>query len=237
MNTVSVNHAEKGNVFWCWAERMLLTNHYLHTVPDPRTSYEVYTIGLRMDVGTGPYYATAGVMVFGRPEATRCQDWYGGVDDVRDGRCEVTRWQVLNLARVWIDPVFQAGGEGCKPGYLPGFVDRKGIFHSTLASEAIAAAVRVIGKDYLLRRPPVFLDEPFELRWLLSYCDPRYHKGTIYQASGFELYRVNAMGMQTWRKRLPGLNEAERREVVAASRVDRRAQQYRAKRNQLALEF
>jgi len=83
----------------------------------------------------------------------------------------------------------------------------------------------------------VYLDEPYEIRWLLSYCDPRVHKGTIYKVSGFELYRINDMGMQTWRKRLPGLSEEEHAAVKEASRVDRRANQFRAKRNQLSLPF
>lgn len=78
--------------------------HYLHRPVDSRCSVEGYSVHLDMIAGI------AGYLIFGRPEATRCCDWYGGVDDAQAGRVEVTRWQVLNLARVWISPALQPGG-------------------------------------------------------------------------------------------------------------------------------
>lgn len=209
------------------AQDVVTTHHYLRRPVDSRCSVEGYWVDLDSFV--------AGLFLLGRPEATRCGEWYGGVEDVQAGRCEVTRWQVLNLARVWVHPNFQAGN--LLYGYAPGFRDRHGRWRSTLASSAITALAQRVGVEYLLRRPPCFLDEPYELRWLMSYCDTRLHKGTIYRAAGFELFRTNREGIQTWRLRLPGLTAEEDGRVREAARVSVRSQAYRARRAQLRLEL
>ena len=72
---------------------------------------------------------------------------------------------------------------------------------------------------------------------MLSYCDPALHRGVIYRASGFELYRTNDRGLQTWRKGLAPLTPAEHAAIRERSRTDRRAIQYRGRRAQLALEI
>lgn len=115
---------------------------------------------------------------------------------------------------------------------LPGFVDRRGAFRSTLASAVVLALAQQVVRDYLVRRPPCFLEEPYQLRWLLSYCDTRLHRGTIYKAAGFELYRTNERGLQTWRLPLRGLTPAEDAEVREASRFNSRSQAFRARRAQ-----
>ena len=183
-----------------WAQAQVQAYHYLCTRVDPRCCIEGYAVR----VAGVPY--PAGCLLVGRPEATRCGNWYGSAEDVVSGRCECTRWQVLNLARVWLHPSVQASGCYYHPDYLPGFVDRRGVWRSTLASAAIRQALRAIGYDYLQRRPPVWVDEPYELRYVLSYCDPALHRGVIYQTSGFELYRTNERGLQTWRILVPGLD-------------------------------
>ncbi len=219
---ICLEHVPPRSDHWKMARRLIEQNHYLHRFPDPRTSVELYTVG----IGT----VSVGYLVFGRPEATRCADWYGGVDDVRAGRCEVTRWQVLNLARVWIHPDFQRGGALCLDGVVPGYTDRRGVWRSTLASEALRVACAKIGTDYLIHRPPCFLDEPYQVRWLLSYCDTRLHRGTIYAAAGFERYRVNDRGIETWRIRLPALTDQQHDTIRMLSLLDPRAIGYRARR-------
>lgn len=210
-----------------WAESMITRHHYLHRMPDPRTSYEIFSVlvGARL----------MGALVIGRPEATRCADWYGSVEDVRTGRCAVTRWQVLNLARVWIHPEYQAGGAMCRPDVVPGFADRRGQFQSTLTSAVLRVAVQVIGYEYLKQRPPCFLDEPYEIKWLLSYCNTHLHRGTIYAASDFELYRLNGDGIQTWRIPTPSLTAEQDRVVQDIAKVHPRSVKYRAKRAQMQL--
>jgi hypothetical protein len=173
-----------------------------------------------------------GCLIVGRPQATRCQSWYGSVDDAAAGRCAVTRWQVLNLARVWLVPSVQAGGPDCAAEQLPGYIDRHGRWHSTLASDALRQLASRVGFEYLLARPPVFLDEPYEVRWLLSYCDSRQHRGVIYRAAGFELYRTNEDGLQTWRLPLPSLTQAEHASIATASAACPRARRFRSDRHQ-----
>lgn len=114
-------------------------------------------------------------------------------------------------------------------------VDRKGAFRSRLASSVLRLAMHNIGFDYLTRRPPCFLDEPYEIRWLLSYCDTRLHKGTIYRAAGFKLYRTNSQGIQTWRVRLPALTASQDRKIRRASEVNPRSIRYRAAWAQMKL--
>jgi hypothetical protein len=162
--------------------------------------------------------------------------WYGSVADVAAGRAVVSRWQVLNLARVWLFPRFQAGGAYHWRELLPGFVDRRGRWRSALGSAALRALVGAVGAGYLCTRPPCFLGEPYEVRWLLSYCDTRIHRGTLYAAAGWELYRTNSEGIQTWRTPLPALSAAEDAAVRSAAAVNPRSQAHRERRSQLALE-
>lgn len=196
-------------------------HHYLHRPVDARCSVEAYTVALDA--------IPVGLLMFGRPEATRCGNWYGGVDDVIAGRCEVTRWQVLNLARVWFDPIVQPGG--ALHHATPGYTDRRGIWRSTLASDAIRLAAERIRRDYLVQRPPIWLEEPYQLRYLMSYCDRKLHRGVIYGAAGFERYRVNANQIETWRLPLRPLTAQEDADVCRASALDQRAYRYRLARS------
>jgi hypothetical protein len=208
-----------------WAQAQVAAHHYLHAPVDARSSVEGYAVRLG-DLGR------VGCLLVGRPQATRCKDWYGSVEDVQVGRSEVTRWQVLNLARVWLTPEVQAGGAYCHPDTVPGFWDRSGAWHSALASTALRLLAERVGYEYLLARPPVFPDEPYEIRWLMSYCDTRLHRGTIYAAAGWELYRTNAEGIQTWRTPLPPLNAHQREQIEGLSWQHARGRRYRAMRTE-----
>ena len=215
------------------ARAAVVAGHYLGTWPDPRTSCEAYAVLLPGYVGQ------VGYATVGRPEAQKCGAWYGSVEDVATGRCEVTRWQVLNLSRLWLHPCVQPGGGHHAPGRgVPGFTDRRGVFRSTLASDTLREVAQRVRLDYLLARPPCFLEEPYQLRWLLSYCDTSRHRGTTYQAAGFELYR-KAGGpshtIDTYRLPLAPLTPEEDAQVREASRTNPRAQQYRATRAQTCL--
>jgi len=210
------------------AQGIMIKHHYLHSRVDRRSSLEGYAVMVNGMWGMG-------YLILGRPKATRCRDWYGSVGGVRDGKCEVTCWQVLNLARVYITPHIQKGGILYGPDNVPGFTDRKGAFRSILASEILKKLIQQVGYDYLLLRPPCFLDEPYEIKWLLSYCDTRLHKGTIYQAAGFERYRINDDGIETWRTKLPTLTFEQDQMVRAEALRNPRSIAYRAKRAQLEL--
>jgi hypothetical protein len=208
------------------ARAAIVAGHYLRRFPDPRTSCETYAVKL-----ADPAYGPLGYVTVGRPEAQRCGTWYGSVADVADGRCEVTRWQILNLSRMWLHPAVQRGGSFHRPDRVPGYVDRHGNFVSTLASQTLAEVAADVRLQYLLARPPCFLEEPYDLRYLLSYCDTSRHRGTIYQAAGFELYRRGggpSRTIDTYRLPLAALTLVERQQVEAASERCPRAQRYRA---------
>ncbi len=121
----------------------------------------------------------------------------------------------MNMARMWLSPVVQRGGER----YVP-----------NAATQVIAAALARIGYDYLMLRPPVYLDEPYELRACLSYCDTRIHRGTLYRAANFTLVRENARGIQTYAIPLRHLTHAERRAIEKRANESPRSLRYRATR-------
>lgn len=218
-------------------QRTVVEHHYLHRPIDERCSIEAYSVVLGAETEHWSCKNQIGLLMFGRPEATRCGSWYGSVDDVAAGRCEVTRWQVLNLARVWFSPDVQPGGYLYNPTLLPGYTDRHKHFRSTLASHAIGLAAQQIGFDYLIRRPPCFLEEPYEIKYLMSYCDRRVHRGIIYSKSGFNLWRTNSNQIETWRLRLPALTTVQRKAVEDASLQSKRSQKYRSERTMLRAQM
>lgn len=179
-----------------WAQGTVRRHHYLHAPVDDRCSPMVYLIYIE-DVSE-----PLGCLIFGRPESTRCYDGkltYGGAEDIATGRAQYDRWEILNLARVWLDPIVQWGGDACSPRFLPGNVNKKtGIWHSHAASWCIREALRRVNADYLRAYLPVDCAHPYQIRGVLSYCDTSLHTGTIYQQAGFQLARTNEAGIQTW---------------------------------------
>ena len=212
-----------------WAQETVAQHHYLGTKVDTRTSFEVYEVWV-----TGE---RVGVMMWGRPEATRLYPFYGSVDDVAVGRAAVTRWQILNLSRVWLSPRVQDGGDLYREDVLPGFRDRNGRFRSTLASTVVGLGCERVVGDYLMAHPPIFLDEPYHIRYLISYCDTGRHRATLYRASGFDLLRTNGRGIQTWRRAARPLTAAEDARIQDLSHHDTRARTYRAARTPQAVQL
>jgi hypothetical protein len=225
-----------------WAQARIVEDHYLHAPVDPRSSPLCYLVNHQASRGAaaaaGP--RTIGVLIFGRPEATRCYVGgltYGSGDDVRAGRAQLDRWELLNLARVWFMPAYQSGGYYHHPRYgLPGYTDRRGVWRSTLASTAIRAALARVGYDYLRVRPPVDCDQPYQVRAVLSYCDTRVHRGTIYRAAGLSLARRNEAGIETWwTSAVAPLTAEQDTAIQRLSERSPRSQRIRAQRAQLEL--
>lgn len=212
------------------AQATVAQHHYLRAPVDPRCSPLAYEVVL--DTAHSEY--RAGVLIFGRPEATRCYDGkltYGSLKDVHDGRAQFDRWEVLNLARVWLHPRVQRGGDLFERGYVPLFVDRKNVPRSTLASLVIEMALGRVGYDYLMQRPPCFPDEPYEIKAVLSYCDTSLHKGTIYRAAGFELARTNERGIEThFSTAVAPLTSYQHDQVLKLAGQSYRSRRHRAER-------
>ena len=213
-----------------WAQCMVRHYHYRRSAVPTRARPEGWGVTL-------PALGRVGCLTVGWPQSTLCRPWYGSVEDARAGRCEVTRWQVLNLSRVWLHPSVQVDGVHFAQRWLPGYTDRNGQWRSSLASDALRLLASRVGLEYLLARPPVFLGEPYEVRWLLSYCDSRQHRGVIYRAAGFELFRTNADGLQTWRLPLPPLTAAEQAAIAQASANCPRARRLRSERQRERMQL
>ena len=152
-----------------WAQRTVTTSHYLHAPVDPRARpmcYVIKWIGER-----------AGLIMLGIPHATRCGGWWGypGLP---------TQWQVVDLSRIWIDPELQYGGDFCRPGHVPGYMDRRGTFRPTVATWAIGEVLARVQADRVRLWPPVYPDQPYHIRLAISYSDPKFHAGTIYKLAG-----------------------------------------------------
>lgn len=207
------------------AREALVAHHYLRTAPDPRTRPFGYVVRVAG--------APAGCLFFGRPESTCCyrgELTYGSRGDVMSGRARFDRWEVLNLARVWLSPDVQSGGRLCDPDFVPGFFDRKGTWRPTLASWAVGEALRRVGFDYLMAHPPCFVEEPYAIQAVLSYCDRRRHRGTLYRAAGFALARTNAEGVETWwTGDVAPLSAEQDRQVRHRAATDPRSRRIRAR--------
>ncbi len=196
-----------------WAQVQVRQHHYLKSRVDPRCSPLAYLV---MREGE-----CVGCLIFGRPECTRLLGFFGSLEDVAYGRCLLTRWQVLNLARVWLDPRLQ---------YDPASASYGVWYERNAASWAIGQALRRVVYDYLVAHPPCFLDEPYEIREVISYCESAQHRGTLYRASNFRLMRTNARGLQTYARRTRNLAPEERRHIEALATWNLRSRQHRALR-------
>lgn len=229
-----------------WAQCQVIEHHYLRAPVDPRCRPLVYVVCWQPDgfdqlppnFGLVGSYRV-GCLIFGRPESTRCYAGgltYGSLADVQTGRARFDRWEILNLARVWLDPAVQAGGALYSPDYLSGYVDRRGLWQSTLASTVISQALARVGYDYLVAHPPVDCSYPYAIRAVLSYCDWRLHRGTIYRAAGFQLARTNSNGIETWYTTdVAPLSAEQDADIRRRSEVSQRSARIRGRRMQLEL--
>ena len=220
-----------------WAQEKVTEAHYLHKPVDVRCSPVAYIVTLtrpgrallpekfredlteeqRLIAFPGKDVRRVGCLIFGRPESTRVNGWYGSVQDIASGQCRLSRWCVLNLARVWLHPDIQQGGTR---------------YIENAATWVIAQALRRVGYDYLISKPPVWMNEPYEIQEVLSYCDTRIHTGTLYKASNFQRVRTNEKGIETYARPIRHLTHAEKKEIAGQSARDKRCQKLRAQRMQ-----
>lgn len=206
-----------------WAQKLVAARHYLLKRVHPLGRPLAYIVQVEG--------RSAGCLIFGRPQCTRVLGWFGHLSDVQVGRCRFSQWEILNLARVYMLPEYQLGGTLYRPDILPGFTDRKGVWRSTLASSAIEMALDRVVVDYLLLWPPVYLDQPWELRQAISYCHEARFRCTLYLAASFELVRRSQNGLlRTYARDLRALTPYERSTILSASRWDQRARRLRAER-------
>ncbi len=197
-NQLSIDLVPQDSEPALWAKAMVRANHYLHSVPDPRARVMTYVLRLRD--------AFVGTVMLGIPHATRCGGWWGypGLP---------TQWQVIDLCRIWLHPDVQTFGCWCKRGIVPGFVDRRGDWRPATATWAIREVLARVQRDRVALWPPVYPEQPYHILLGLSYHDPKFHRGTIYKASGAEpMYTsrgqpvAGSSGKLGWCWRLPEPN-------------------------------
>lgn len=205
-----------------WCQQLVAAHHYLHTPVDPRCNVLAYIVLL------GGH--RIGCLIFGRPESTRVGGWYGDVEDKQAGRCRLSRWEVLNLARIYLRPIVQEGGAWCRPGIVPGFTDRKQAWRSCLTSTVINISLECVITDYILAFPAVFLEQPYQIAEVLSYCDATHpgHRGIIYQHAGFRLERINDRALQTYARAVRPLTQGEDAYVRYFATHSLRSKRYRS---------
>ena len=153
------------------AQYMVSHYHYLRQPVDPRARPMVYIVSWDG--------ISAGLVMLGIPHATKCRGWWGyeGLP---------TQWQVVDMARIWLNPDIQRGGNLCEPGIVPGYTDRRGVWRPAVASWAIQQVLSRVQADRVRLWPPVLLSDPYQILLAISYHDPRHHRGTIYKVSGAE---------------------------------------------------
>lgn len=165
-----------------WAQEMSAARHYLKRKADPRSRPMAYVVRHGSE--------RVGLCIVGIPHATKNRRWWGYPE-------LPTQWQVVDLCRIWLDPVIQRGGDWALPGIVPGFVDRKGVFRPTVATWLIGEVLRQVQRDRVAMWPPVYLDEPYHILLAISYHDPALHRGTIYKESGAVPMYANEDGQAT----------------------------------------
>jgi hypothetical protein len=155
--------------------------HYLHRWPDPRSEPFGYCLSLdgQTSAADGRPF---GAVVFKLLQHKRQQGLFGypGLP---------TQWQVLDLARVWIHPDLQA--------YAWMGTDRSGrlrLMDLNAFSRMTSAAIRRVQRDWLEWHGVRYLDEPYHIELIVSYCDRTHHQGTGYKAAGFTLWGETSDG-------------------------------------------
>lgn len=162
-----------------WANAAVRLHHYLHTPPVPISRPHCYIVDY--------FDERVGLIMVAQPHAPRCRGHWGY-------KGLITQWQVLDLCRIWLDPIVQAGGALCGPGASPGFIDRQGVWRPAVATWAIKEVLARVQQDRISLWPPVYLEQPYHIRRVISYHDPRHHRGTIYKQSGAKPMYTSSSG-------------------------------------------
>lgn len=160
-------------------QEIAVAYHYLHQRVDNRARPMCYMLRSEQ--------RWIGMVMAGLPHATTCRTWWGK-------RAGLTQWQVVDLCRIYLHPDVQAGGRHCDPGWVPGYYDRHGVWRSTLATWTIHQVLQRIQADRVALWPPVYLEQPYHIRLVISYHDPQYHRGAIYRLAGAAPMYTDAAG-------------------------------------------
>jgi hypothetical protein len=194
-----------------WAQSQVVKYHYLHKKVIELAMPVAYLLHIP-DKDT-----PVGCLIFSRTQCSKCYQGglrFGNDYDKSIGKVKYTQWEIINLARVWLDPCLQKDGDH---------------FVYNAASQVVSQSLQTIPLDYLIKYPPINIKEDYKLRVCLSYCDTTKHQGTLYRATGFTL-AYEKKGIQTYMRPLRGLQGHERKMIERASLGSIRAHKIRTAR-------
>lgn len=141
----------------------VIERHYLKRWPDARS----LPFGYRLLVDGAETTADGelwGAVVFKKPQHHKQRGLFGYAN-------MPTAWQVLDLARVWLNPQLQRKENG----------------HALCAfSQMVGLCLRHVQADWLIHHPPRYPDQPYHIEIVISYCDRNHHDGTAYRACSFK---------------------------------------------------
>lgn len=143
-----------------WANDLITREHYLHRP----VHWRAHPFAYRVELDGSP----CGVIVMATPHWTKQKRLFGypGL---------ITKWQVLVVSRVWLDPGVQLRQKNGHAG--------------NVASCALAQMLKRVQRDWLEHHPPVFPDEPYHIRLVIAHADTQQgHEGIIYKAANFEFW-------------------------------------------------
>lgn len=183
-----------------WLNSMATELHYMHRPIHAKSVPFGWAVSINGE-GERPDGRPAGFIIFATIHYTKLGGEFGypGLP---------TKWQVLSLARLWLHPDYQRGGVLYDPEILPGFVDRRGEFRSTLATSVIDMALGKVQARWLQVHPPRFPDQPYHILKIISYSDTRFHTGKIYRAGKFRYSGSTVSAKRHKNSRGPGLDGA-----------------------------
>lgn len=152
-------------------QNICLSEHYLHRWPDPRS----LPFGYALEVDGQLHAADGrlnGLIVMKKPQHHQQRRLFGykGLP---------TSWQVLDLARVWVNPLLQHKQANGHAGNV--FSQMVGLLLRQQGHERLC----VVQRDWIDHHPPRFPDQPYHIEVVISYCDLEHHDGVAYRASGF----------------------------------------------------
>lgn len=138
-----------------WLNAMATEYHYMHRAIHHRACPFGWAVRFDGEL-CRPDGAPAGFIIFASVHFTRLRGEFGYPG-------LPTKWQVLCLSRLWLHDDLPRNSETC----------------------VIGKALRMVQRRWLEVHPPRFLDQPYHIRKIISYCNTRFHAGTIYRAANF----------------------------------------------------
>lgn len=154
-----------------WANALVTQHHYLHRP----VHYRACPFAYRIHVDGN----SVGTIIMATPHFVKKKDLFGYPG-------QLTKWQVLLVSRLWLNPTVQNLT----------VTDHRGRSHTfPVATCALARVLRQVQRDWIEHHPPRFLDRPYHIRLILAYADTgANHQGTIYKAANFKLWGETSNG-------------------------------------------